>query len=185
MIIAMLFLLYCLIFLVIIAYIFLAFFKITEILSTDAPFVPTPNEVIDTIIGNLQLKKNSILYDLGCGDARILKRVVELKPDVNIVGVEIAFIPYLLAKFYTRKYKQIEIKRENIFKTDISDATHIFLYLYPKAVNKLIDNIKKQCNPGTRIVSCDFEITTCKPINVIDLKNKHSKLCQKLFIYSL
>jgi len=76
----------------------LAFFKITEILSTNAPFIPTSKEVIDNIIENLQLTQNSVLYDLGCGDARILKRVVELKPDVNIIGIEIAFIQYFLAK---------------------------------------------------------------------------------------
>lgn len=168
-----------------VAFVFLAFFKITEIFSTDAPFIPIPKESIDNIIVNLQLTKDSVLYDLGCGDARILKRVIELKPSINVVGVEIAFIPYLLAKFYTRKYKQIEIKRENIFKVNISDATHIFLYLYPKAVNKLIDNIRNQCTQGTHIVSCDFEIKSCKPINIVDLKNKHSKLCQKLFIYTL
>ena len=185
MIIAMLFFISFLIFLILIAFIFLAFFKITEILSTDAPFIPTSNEVIDNIIENLQLTKTSVLYDLGCGDARILKRAVELEPYINVVGIEIAFIPYLLAKFYTRKHKRIKIRRENIFEANISDATHIFLYLYPKAVNKLIDNIKKQCIQGTRIVSCDFEIKSCEPINIVDLENKHSKICQKLFVYIL
>ena len=176
---------FCLILFILIALTFLAFFKITEILSTNAPFIPTSNEVIDNIIENLQLAKNSVLYDLGCGDARIIKRASELKPDIHAVGIEIAFVPYFLAKFSTRKYKQIEIIRENIFKADISNATHIFLYLYPKAVNKLINNIKIQCVSGTRIISCDFEIKSCKPINVVDLKNKHSKLCKKLFIYIL
>lgn len=185
MIIAIFFLLSFLIFLILIVFVLLAFFKITEILSIDAPFIPTSKEVINNITENLQLTENSILYDLGCGDARILKRVAELKPEIKIVGIDIAFIPYFLAKFFTRKYKQIEIRRENIFKTDISDATHIFLYLYPKAVNKLINNIKNQCAQGTRIVSCDFEIESCRPINIVNLKNNHSKLCQKLFVYIL
>lgn len=185
MVIIIPFLISCLILFVLIAFVFLAFFKITEILSTDAPFIPTSTEVIDNIIENIQLTKNSVLYDLGCGDARILKRAVELEPYINVVGIEIAFIPYLLAKFYTRKHKRIKIRRENIFEANISDATHIFLYLYPKAVNKLIENIKKQCVPGTRIISCDFEIKSCKPTSVVNLKNKHSKLCRKLFIYTL
>lgn len=185
MVIVALFFISCLILLVLILFVFLGFFKITAILSTDAPFIPTPNYVIDEIIQNLHLTKHSVLYDLGCGDARIIKRVVELNSNVNAIGVEIAFLPYILAKFYTRKYKQIKIKRENIFKTNISDATHIFLYLYPKAVNKLIENIKKQCAQGTQIISCDFEIKSCKPLNIVDLKNKKSKICQKLFIYRI
>ena len=181
----LLFILSCLVFLALIIFAVLVFFKITEIFFTDAPFIPTTNEVMDDIIENLQLTNKSVLYDLGCGDARILRKAVELKPDINAVGIEIAYIPYFLAKFFTRKYKRIEIKRENIFKADISDATHIFLYLYPKAVNKLIDNIKKQCAQGTRIISCDFEIKSCKPIDIVNLKNKCSKMCQKLFIYVL
>ena len=185
MISVILFLVSFLILLILLLFVLLAFFKITEIFSTDAPFVPTSNEVIDDIIENFQLTKNSILYDLGCGDARIIRRVSELKPNINVVGIEIAFIPYILAKFFTRKNKQVKIKREDIFKTNISDATHIFLYLYPKAVNKLINNIKKQCASGTLVASCDFEIESCKPIKIVDLKNKNSKMCRKLFIYNL
>ncbi len=180
-----LFILSCFIFLALIIFIFLTFFKITEIFFTDAPFIPTTNEIIDDIIENLKLTNKSVLYDLGCGDARILIRAVELKPNIRAVGVEVAYLPYLLAKFFTGKHKQIKILREDIFKTNISDATHIFLYLYPKAVNKLIENIKKQCKPGTLVISCDFEIESYKPTNIVDLKNKHSKLCQKLFIYNL
>ncbi len=185
MIIFIFFFLSCLIFIILIVFALLVFLKIIEILSTDAPFIPTSEEVIDDIIGNLQLTDRSVFYDLGCGDARILKRAAQIKPNIKIVGIDIAYIPFFLAKFFTRKYKQIEIRRENIFKADISDATHIFLYLYPKTVNKLIDHIKKQCAQGTRIISCDFEIESCKPTNIVDLKNKKTKLGQKLFIYVL
>jgi len=166
-------------------FVFVVFTDIVAKFTTDAPFVPIPDNINNDIIKNLQLTDESVLYDLGCGDARILKKATETKPKIHAVGIEIALTPYLLAKYKTRKYKQIKIKRENIFQTDISEATHIFLYLYPEVVNRLIDNIKNQCIPGTRIVSCDFEIVSLMPAGIINLDNKKSKRGQKLFIYIL
>ena len=153
--------------------------------TTDAPFVPIPREIEDKIIENLKLNPNSILYDLGCGDGRILIKAVQKYPEIRTVGVEIAFLPFLLSKFYTRKYKNISIKRENIFKADISSATHIFLYLYPAIVSRLFVRIRKQCKSGTRIVSCDFEINSVTPTEVVDLNNPNSKRGKKLFVYTI
>src|SRR3990167_8329445 len=126
--------------------------QLMAVFTTNAPFVPVPSKTENDIIQTLELNPGSILYDLGCGDARILIKAVKKHPEIKAVGVDVGFLPYLLAKFYTRNYKNIEVKREDIFKTDISPATHIFLYLYPKVINKLIINIRKQCKPNTRIV---------------------------------
>jgi len=158
--------------------------QLVAIFTTDAPFVPVPNKTEDDIIKSLELKPGSILYDLGCGDARILIKAVQKHPEIKAVGVDVGFLPYLLAKFYTRNHKNIEIKREDIFETDISEATHIFLYLYPKVINKLILNIQKQCKPGTRIVSCDFELDDISPTEIVEL-NTTSLRGKKLFVYNL
>lgn len=181
----LLFVLFCLIYIVTILSFLLIFFKITELFSIDAPYIPSSQKVVDRIIENLELTNKSVLFDLGCGDARIIRRATELYPQIKAVGVEIAFIPFFLAKFFTRGNKRIEIKRENIFKTDLSEATHIFLFLHHRAVNDLINNIKRQCSPGTRLISCDFEIKSCQPIKIVGLENKSSKICQRLFVYTL
>ena len=156
--------------------------QLMAIFTTDAPFVPVPNKTEDNIIKCLELKPGSILYDLGCGDARILIKAVKKHPEIKAIGVDVGFLPYLLAKFYTRNYKSIEIRREDIFKTDVFSATHIFLYLYPKVINKLIHNIRKQCKPNTRIVSCDFELDNLSPIQTIELDTT-SLRGKKLFVY--
>lgn len=153
--------------------------------TADVPFVSIPDGIDTTIINSLNLTGDSVLYDMGCGDGRVLIKAVESEPSIRAIGIEIALIPYVLAKFYTRKYNQIVLRRENIFKTNIADATHIFLYLYPKVVSDLISNIKKQCKPGTRIVSCDFEIDSLVPSETINLKNTESKRGQKLFVYTI
>lgn len=153
------------------------------IFTTDAPFVPAPKEIGNDIINALELNSDSVLYDLGCGDGRILLKAAQKHPNIKAVGVDMGFIPYFLAKFKTRKYKNIQIKREDIFKTDISSATHIFLYLYPKVINELINNIRKQCKPGTKIVSCDFELENIPPTQIIELNKTASPRGKRLFVY--
>ena len=155
------------------------------VFTTDAPFVPVPRGVEDKIVESLKLDKDSMLYDLGCGDGRILFKAVKKYPEIRAVGMEIALFPYLLAKFKTRKYKNIEIKRENIFQTDLRPATHIFLYLYPKVLTKLLPQIKNDCNLGTKIISCDFIFENLKPSEIIELNNPQSQRGQKLFIYQI
>jgi 16S rRNA A1518/A1519 N6-dimethyltransferase RsmA/KsgA/DIM1 with predicted DNA glycosylase/AP lyase activity len=171
--------------LVSVSIIVLALLKSLDLFSVDSPFVSTHSGVVDQIVQSLQLGGDSVLYDLGCGDGRIIARASELHPEMEAVGVEVGFIPYFTAKFLTRANKKIKIRRENIFEADISQATHIFLYLYPRVVNRLIDKIRTQCAPGTVIVSCDFEISSCTPIKVVALDNPGSDRCQKLFIYQL
>lgn len=161
--------------------------QLVAIFTTDAPFVPVPKEVENEIVDSLGLQENSVLFDLGCGDARILTKAAVQHPTIKVVGVEIGFLPYLMAKFYTRKNKNIFIKRENIFTADLKEATHIFLYLYPKVINKLFKNIETQCKTGTIIASCDFELNGKQPTKIIELNNPdpHSKRGKKLFIYSV
>ena len=158
--------------------------QVFAIFTTNAPFVPIPRDVVGDIVKNLKLNSNSVLYDLGCGDARVLIKAVEKYPEVKAVGVERAFLPYLLARFYTRKYKNIEIRRENIFRTDVSNATHVFMYLFPGVPDKLIEIFKEKCRPGIRVVSCDFESKNYKPVEIIDIES-NNKIGKKLFVYSL
>ncbi len=157
--------------------------QILAAFTTDAPFVSVPSHMEEEIIKALELNNNSKLYDLGCGDARILLKAVQQYPKIKAVGVDMAFFPYLLAKFYTRRFKNIKIQRDNIFSTDISEATHVFLYLFPEVVTKLMPILKGQCKLGTRIVSCDFECTDQKPSEVILIKDSGQKRGKKLFVY--
>jgi hypothetical protein len=169
------------------AFVLLFLSQIVATFTTDAPFVPIPKGIEDEIIRNLDLKSGSVIYDLGCGDGRILALIAEKYPEVRAIGVEIAFWPFLLAKWKTRKYKNVAIRREDIFKTDISSATHIFLYLYPQVIDRLIANIESQCRPGTTILSCDFELESIKPARTVDLTriNPNSSRGKKLIVYTI
>ncbi len=148
---------------------------------TDAPYVPVKNRVIKKIIESLKLKNNSVLYDLGCGDGRVLLEAIK-NNDIRAIGVEKNFIVYILTKFFTRK-TNIEIICSDIENISLRDATHIYLYLFPKIMDKLIAKISYECRPGTRIVSCSFKFSGLNPDEIIDLPKHKDKMCKTLYVY--
>ena len=150
---------------------------------TDAPYVPVKKRVIDKIIETLNLNENAVLYDLGCGDGRVLLEAIK-KRGVKAIGVEKNFIVYLFTKYITRK-TSIKIICKDIDNVSIKDATHIYLYLFPKIMDKLKNKILLECQKGTRIVSCSFMFASILPDEVIELPQTKDRMCQKLYVYIL
>jgi len=152
-------------------------------LFTDAPYVPVKKRFVKKIIETLKLNECSVLYDLGCGDGRILLEAVK-NNNIEAIGIEKNFIVYLWTKFLTRK-TNVKIVCDDFENISLKDATHIYLYLFPKIMDKLIIKINNECKPGTRIVSCVFKFTSLVSDEIIDLPTTKDKLCQKLFVYIL
>ena len=151
---------------------------------TDAPFVPVKKRVLEIIIDTLKLSPNSVLYDLGCGDARVLLKANESFKKIKKIGVEKNSVVYLWAKWLTRN-TNTKIYCEDANKTQLKNATHIYLYLLPKIMEKLQSKIINECKPGTRIVSCDFKFTNLTPDEIINLPASKDKMCNKLYVYTL
>lgn len=95
-----------------------------------APFVPTSKARVRQLIDFAQIKTGETVIDLGCGDGRLL--VAAAKQGANCIGYEISWVPYLWAKFNSRKYSDIKIIRSNFMKVDLSKADIVFAYLLPK-----------------------------------------------------
>jgi trans-aconitate methyltransferase len=150
-----------------------------------APFVPTRPEVLKEIMGVIgTLPAGSVLYDLGCGDARMLVGIAKRNPDAQFTGIELQFVPYLIAKFRTRGMN-IAIKRGLFEKYDISDATHVYAYLYPNVMDQLLPKFEKELHPGAVVYSLDFPISKRKEDRSISLTSRQSnKLGKELFIYT-
>lgn len=137
----------------------------------DVIFVPTPHPVVKRMLELAALKKGDVLYDLGCGDGRIViaaardygvraygfdidpKRVAEAKQNVREAGVE----------------HLVTIQRRDIFELDLSKADVVTLYLLPSLNVKLIPQLK-QLKPGARIVSHDFDMKGVEPEKVETLR---------------
>lgn len=147
-----------------------------------APFVPIPNKAIPSLVEHANIKKGDIVYDLGCGDARILKALAKKHTDAQFIGIEKAIFPYLLAKITTLKFSNIKIKRKNFFKVSTENATVVITYLFPSVMDLLLPKLEKELH-GAKLLSFDFTFSKKKYETMHTIKGRQGKLGSAIFIY--
>ena len=166
--------------------VYLVYFFQLLIAGRKAPFVPLPREVIPAVREALALDEGSVLFDLGCGEGRILIECCRAQPMARYVGIDLGWWPTVLARWRSRSFstgRSITILCGDILLTDVSSATHVFTYLFPDLMNELLPKLTKELRPGTRLVSCDFYFSEKKPSRVIDLNRDERKRAQRLYVY--
>ena len=144
--------------------------KKTEDRQPDVIFVPTPQEVVDKMLQMAKVKKDDVVYDLGCGDGRIVVTAAK-KYGCKAVGFDIDPDRIKEAHANVRKNdvgELVTIKQEDIFKQDLSKANVVTLYLLPELNVRLIPQLEK-LKPGSRIVSHDFPMKGVKPKQVFNV----------------
>jgi SAM-dependent methyltransferase len=153
----------------------------------DIEYVPTPQNVVDKMLEAGKVGKTDVLYDLGCGDGRIVvtaakkfgikafgfdldpQRIKESKENAKKAGVE----------------NLVTFEQKDIFKVDLSPATVVTLYLLPELNVKLIPQLEK-LKPGARIVSHDFDmegVTYEKWWTVIAPDHRDAKKNREHYVY--
>lgn len=125
----------------------------------NAPFITTPPEVVDKMIEMGQITDQDLVYDLGCGDGRI---VIGAALQRGCRGVGFDYDPQRVAEATENVKKHnveslVTIQQQDVFQLDLTPANVIVMYLLPGMLQKLIPSFDR-CPPGTRIVSHDFEI---------------------------
>lgn len=149
-----------------------------------APYISVSNSDLDQILENLQLSAGSHLVDLGSGDGRVLKYALVKHPDICVTGYEIGLLPRMKSKLSLRQFRNRTIhKNQSFFNANISDATHIYTYLLPEVMKKLEAQLNAQLKPGTRLVSCDFELAEKVPDKIIDISGP-GKITKRLIVYT-
>ncbi|MGF6272541.1 SAM-dependent methyltransferase [Massilia sp. UYP11] len=126
----------------------------------DVPYVPTPQEVVDKMLDLAKVGKNDTLFDLGCGDGRI---VVTAAKERGARGTGIDIDPTRIAEAKENAKKagvsdRAQFRVGDLFKTDFSNATVVTLYLLPTINAKLRPQLWKQLKVGTRVVSHAFDM---------------------------
>ncbi|HEX3316192.1 MAG TPA: class I SAM-dependent methyltransferase [Gemmataceae bacterium] len=126
----------------------------------DETFVPTADEVIQKMFDMARVTKNDIMFDLGCGDGRILYMAAK-KYGCHGVGLELNPIRIIQAMDQAKKYDVgtlVEIRHADALKAkDISDATIVMLYMFPTFMDLWEPIAKEKLKPGTRILSHDYK----------------------------
>jgi SAM-dependent methyltransferase len=140
-----------------------------------APYVVAPERAVDKMLEMANLKPGETLYDLGCGDGRILVTAAE-KYKVKAVGIEIGENLAEKAAENVRKHglqNQVKVIHGDFMTTDLSAANVVTLYLAPIANDALRPNLERYLRPKTRVVSYDYPIPEWKPVDITSSHGRH------------
>jgi len=153
--------------------------------ETDVPYVPTPKVVVNKMLEMAKVKKADVVYDLGCGDGRIVCMAAK-KYGCKAVGFDIDPKRIKESNANVKEYKVeklVQIKNENIFKVDLSKASVVTMYLLPEVNVKMVPQLKKM-KKGSRIVSHDFDIEGYKPDDEVTVKDKEGTE-HKIYLFTI
>lgn len=136
----------------------------------DVIYVPTRQTVVDAMLKVANVKAGDVLYDLGCGDGRIPVTAAKLGARAVCIDID----PRRIAEANENVKKsgvgdRVRVLNQDLFTTDISDATVVSLYLLPSLNLKLRPTLWKTLKPGTRIVSHDFDMGDWKPEQTLNV----------------
>jgi ribosomal protein L11 methylase PrmA len=131
----------------------------------DVGFVPTPNDVVASMLRLAKVKRGDVVYDLGSGDGRI---VIQAAKRYGAHGVGIDIDPERVAEAsrnarVAKVADRVRFLNQDLFDSDLGEATVVTLYLLPRLNLKLRPKLLAELKPGTRIVSHGFDMGDWKP----------------------
>jgi precorrin-6B methylase 2 len=153
----------------------------------DVPFVPTTEEAVAAMLKLADVKKSDVVYDLGCGDGRIVVAAAKTY-GARAVGIDINPVRINEAKENARTAgveKLVRFEENDLFLADIHEATVVSLFLLPGVNLKLRPKLLQDLKPGTRIVSNTFDMGDWKPDKEVIVGNSDEEayLSHRLFLW--
>ncbi|MBC7928641.1 MAG: class I SAM-dependent methyltransferase [Bryobacteraceae bacterium] len=150
-----------------------------------APFVLSPQPIVDRMLELANLRPGEVIYDLGCGDGRILITAAQ-RYKARGVGIELSEKLVQMANTLVQRLglqDQIEIRQGHLLNVKLGEADVVTLYLETTTNEMLRPNMEKELHPGARVVSHDFEVRGWKPVKVekINAFNRH----HTIFLYEM
>ena len=149
----------------------------------DVPYVPTPQPVVDEMLRLANVTKSDVVYDLGCGDGRLVITAVKNFGARRGVGVDID--PQRIKESNENAQKagvtdRVRFVQQDLFQTDLREATVVTLYLLPDVNLRLRPKLWRELKPGTRVVSHNYGMGDWEPSEVVEIEVEG----MKHYIYS-
>jgi len=131
----------------------------------NAPYVTTPPPVVDAMLKLAGTRKTDVVYDLGCGDGRI---VIAAAKQYGARGVGVDINPELIQQARANAKREgveslVRFTARDVFEMDFREATVVMLYLLPDMHRKLSPRLQQDLRPGARIVTHTFDLGDWKP----------------------
>jgi predicted RNA methylase len=149
-----------------------------------APYVSSPEHIVDRMLELAAIKPGETVYDLGAGDGRVVIAAAE-KYKAHAVGVEIS--PKLVAEASARIDKlgladNARVIQGDVLKTDLSRADVVIIYLVTSLNEKLRPRFEKFLKAGARVISHDFAVPGWKPTRTEKTADRHP---HSIYVYEM
>jgi SAM-dependent methyltransferase len=135
-----------------------------------APYIPTPHDVVSRMLKLAKVTKDDVVYDLGCGDGRI---VIAAAKQYGARGVGVDIDPKRIEESIANAKaagvdELVEFRLQDALTVDVSPATVVTLYLLSSSNAKLRPILTRQLRPGARIIAHAFSMGPTWPAEEID-----------------
>jgi ubiquinone/menaquinone biosynthesis C-methylase UbiE len=137
-----------------------------------APFIASPQPIVDRMLDLAEVKPGDVVFDLGCGDGRVLITAAQ-RYKAKGVGIELSSNLVRMTNDNVKRLNlddQVKITQGSLLDMDLQAADVVILYLDTGANDMLKPKLEKQLKPGARVVSHDFEVRGWKPAKVEKMK---------------
>ena len=141
--------------------------------ALEAPFITSPEHIVKLMLDLASITAADMVYDLGCGDGRIV--IAAGLRGARGVGVDLDYDLIANAKVTARQAgvaERVRFERGDLFEMDYREATVVMLYLSEHLNLQLWPRLKAQLKPGARIVSHRFKMGDIKPERTIHIDNR-------------
>jgi SAM-dependent methyltransferase len=147
-------------------------------------YMPTPQDVVDRMLTLAAVSQDDLVYDLGCGDGRVLVTAAK-NYGCRCRGYDIDPLRVRDSLQNARKHSVehlVQVEQRDIFELDLQDADVIFLYLLPELNVKLIPQLLR-VKPGTRIVSHLFDMAGVVPDEVLHIASSEDSSDHPVYLW--
>jgi len=153
--------------------------------KVDAIFVTTPQDVVERMLELAGVTKEDVVYDLGCGDGRIVVTAAK-KYGCRAVGVDVDAQCVRTSRENVAKAGVgglVEVAQKDMFDVDLGGATVVTLYVGREANRRLLQQLQK-LKPASRIISHEFEIEGCEPEKVVEIVSGRDDATHRLYLWT-
>jgi len=161
--------------------------RLAEYKKSLAPYVNSPQEVVQKMLQMANLKKGETLFDLGCGDGRIIIAAAE-QFRVKAVGVEISSHEVKTAMAAVKKHglqDSVKVIHGDMLQQDLSPADVVTLYLTTTANESLRPNLERYLKMNARVVSYDYPIPGWKPVSEVETNANKYGTTHTIYLYQV